>query len=119
MAYDLALADRIRPLLKGRKGVTEKQMFGGLSFLRDGKMLIGIVKDELMARVGKETHGEWVKRKGARTMDFSGKPMLGYVFVKPEGIAGKALAPWVEQCWENVEGLKKAPKRLKARIRKI
>ncbi len=111
MPYDLELAERLRALLKGRAGLSEKQMFGGLAYLRDGKMFVGIVKDELMARVGKEAHGTWVKKKGARTMDFTGRPMLGYVFVKPEGLAGRALAPWVEQCWEHVAGVTKAPKR--------
>lgn len=109
MAYDQRLAERIRSLLKGRKGVTEKEMFGGLAFLRDGKMFVGIVKDELMARVGKEAHDEWVKKRGARTMDFTGRPMLGYVFVKPAGFVGRALAPWVERCWEHVDKVKKSP----------
>lgn len=113
MPFDTRLAERLHILLQGRKGLTEKQMFGGLAFLRDGKMFVGIVKDELMARVGKEAHAEWVKKKGARTMDFTGRPMLGYVFVKPEGFVGRALASWVEQCWEHVDGVKKAPKRKK------
>jgi TfoX/Sxy family transcriptional regulator of competence genes len=114
MAYDLALADRIRPLLNGRKGVTEKQMFGGLAFLRDGKMFVGIVKDELMARVGKADHAEWVRKKGARIMDFSGRPMAGYIFVKSEGLVGRELARWIEQCWVHVDTVTKAKKRAKA-----
>lgn len=116
MAYDHVLADRIRTILKSRHGITEKEMFGGLTFLRDGRMFVGIVKDELMARVGKEAHAEWVKKKGARTMDFTGRPMLGYVFVKSEGFAGRALAAWVEQCWVYVDGVKKTPKRAKATV---
>jgi hypothetical protein len=119
MAYDSSIAGRIRTLLKGQKGVVEKEMFGGLAFLRDGKMFVGIVKDELMARVGKEAHAEWEKKKGARTMDFTGRPMLGYIFVKPAGVAGKALGPWVKHCWEHVDTVKKVPKRKKAKPKKI
>jgi hypothetical protein len=88
-------------------------MFGGLAFLRDGKMFAGIVKDELMARVGKDAHAAWVKKRGARTMDFTGRPMPGYIFVNAKGIAGRALAAWVEHCWEFVDSVKKAPKRKK------
>lgn len=117
MAYDQALAARLRALLKGRRGLTEKEMFGGLAFLRDGKMFVGIVKDELMARVGKESHNEWLKKKGARTMDFTGRPMFGYIFVKPAGFAGRSLSAWLEHCWEHVDSVKKSPKRAKAKPR--
>lgn len=117
MAYDHRIAERIRPLLKDRKGVSEKEMFGGLAFLRDGKMFVGIVKDEIMVRVGKEAHAIWVKKKAARTMDFTGRPMLGYIFVKAEGFAGRALKPWVEHCWEHVATVKKAKTSKKKKLR--
>jgi len=111
VAYDLKLASRLRVLLAGRKGLTEKEMFGGLAFLRDGKMFVGIVKDELMARVGKDAHAGWVRKKGARTMDFTGRPMFGYLCVKPEGFASKPqLASWVEACWTHVDTVKKIPR---------
>ncbi len=98
MAYDTALADRIRRTLARRKGVTEKAMFGGLAFLLDGKMFVGIVKDELMVRVGPEHHEEAIAQPHARTMDFTGRPMKGYVFVAPAGLRGdEALAGWVER----------------------
>ena len=54
MAYDEGLAERIRTVLEERADVTEKKMFGGIAFLRGGKMFVGIVKDELMVRVGPE-----------------------------------------------------------------
>jgi TfoX/Sxy family transcriptional regulator of competence genes len=85
MAYDPALADRIRQALIDRAGVTEKPMFGGLSFLLDGKMFCGIVKDDLMVRVGPERYEESLRRPHARPMDFTGRPMMGYVYVGPEG----------------------------------
>jgi len=113
MAYDLKLAERVRGLLKGRKGVTEKEMFGGLAFLRDTKMFVGVNKDEFLARVGKEAHAEWMQKKGTRPMDFTGKPMQGYIFVKNETLAGKTLESWVEHCWEHVGTVVKAKKKPK------
>src|ERR1051325_10831443 len=111
MAYDLKLGERIRDLLGSRKGLTEKEMFGGLAFLRDGKMFVGIIKDELMARVGKDAHAAWVNRKGARTMDFTKRPMVGYIQVRPEGIVGAALKPWVDFCWGHIATVQKKPKK--------
>jgi TfoX/Sxy family transcriptional regulator of competence genes len=97
MAYDTGLAHRLEERLDGVRGVTSKEMFGGIAFLVDGKMFIGVVKDELMVRVGKEHHDVFLQRPGARTMDFTGRPMRGYVFVAPEGFrSDKALHDWVE-----------------------
>jgi len=96
MAYDEKLAQRIREVLKGTKKVAEKEMFGGVAFLLEGKMFVGIVKDDLMVRVGKENHDQAIAQKHTRTMDFTGKPMVGYVFVSPAGLKGRAaLAKWV------------------------
>jgi TfoX/Sxy family transcriptional regulator of competence genes len=98
MAYDTKLAGRIRNALARRKGVTEKAMFGGLAFLLDGKMFVGIAKDELMVRVGPEHHEDAIAQPHARTMDFTGRPMKGYVFVAPAGLrTDEALAAWIER----------------------
>jgi len=102
VAYDARLAARIRRILAKRGSWTEKEMFGGLSFLRDGKMFVGIVGESLMARVGKSAHGAWLVRTGARPMDFTGRPMDGYLFVDPEGLGAGALREWVDVCWEHV-----------------
>src|ERR1041384_7358363 len=99
MAYDLKLGERIRDLLGSRKGLTEKEMF------------VGIIKVELMARVGKDAHAAWVNRKGARTMDFTKRPMVGYIQVRPEGIVGAALKPWVDFCWGHIATVQKKPKK--------
>jgi hypothetical protein len=115
MAYDLKLGERIRSLLGRRPGLAEREMFGGLAFLRDGKMFVGIIKDELLARVGKEAHGAWEKKKGARTMDFTRRPMIGYLQVRPEGIAGAALRPWVEFCWDHIATVEKKAKKKAAK----
>ena len=67
----------------------------------NGKMSVGIVKNELMARVGTEFHSEALKKEGARTMDFTGRPMEGYVFVSPEGFdTDEQLEFWVHKCVE-------------------
>lgn len=106
MAYDEALAEKIRTALGRRPGLTEKAMFGGLAFLHQGKMLVGIVKDELMVRVGKERHEEALARPHARTMDFTGRPMIGYVFVAPPGVADiKNVAFWAEWGLKTVQNL--------------
>ena len=98
MAYDEKLAERIRRAVGPRADVTEKKMFGGVAFLLDGKMFVGIVKDELMVRVGPERHAEAIARPHARTMDFTGRPMVGYVFVAAPGVVGdRAVAAWVER----------------------
>src|SRR5947207_3096077 len=81
MDYDEKLAERARQAIGKHKAVTEKKMFGGIAFLHEGRMFLGVLKDELMARIGPEQHDEAVKQPGARIMDFTGKPMKGYVFV--------------------------------------
>jgi TfoX/Sxy family transcriptional regulator of competence genes len=96
MAYDEGLAERIRAVLDDEPGVTEKKMFGGLAFLLGGSMFVGIVKDELMVRVGPDGHDEALKDPDARPMDFTGRAMVGYVFVSPRGTFEDAdLGRWV------------------------
>jgi TfoX/Sxy family transcriptional regulator of competence genes len=96
MAYDEALADRIRRAVGPRPDITEKKMFGGLAFLLDGKMFCGIVKDDLMVRVGPERYEAALAEAHVRPMDFTGRPMNGYVFVGPGGCrTEKAIKKWV------------------------
>ena len=95
MAYDETLADRVRTVLAGRP-FEERKMFGGLAFLFLGNMGVGIVDRELMVRVGPDAHESALARPHARPMDFTGKPMTGYVFVSPRGVAHtSALRVWV------------------------
>ncbi len=98
MAFDESLADRIRAVVGDRGDVTEKQMFGGLAFLLDGKMFCGIVKDELMVRVGPDRYDVSLGKRHVRKMDFNGRPMKGYVFVEPAGCSKtSAVKAWVEK----------------------
>jgi len=95
MAYDEALADRVRALLPAEP-VTERQMFGGLAFMLGGHMFCGIVKDALMVRLGPEAADRALDQPHVRPMDFTGRPMTGMVFVDPEGLDGDALRQWVD-----------------------
>lgn len=97
MAYDENLAQRVRTVLKGRHGITEKRMFGGICFMVNGNMCCGVEKNRLMLRVGKERHDEILAKKHARPMDFTGRPMRGFVFVDAEGFKTAAmLRKWVD-----------------------
>lgn len=108
MAYNEKLAERIRPLLESTRGVTEKKMFGGLSFLVNGNMCVGIVGEEIIVRVHPDHHDGYVAKPHARIMDFTGKPMRGWIFVAPEGFKTKSqLQSWVQAGLDYVENLPK------------
>lgn len=99
MAYDEGLAQHIRDSLGGRVHFTEKKMFGGLAFMVRGNMCLGVLGKSIMARVGPEQYCEMLARKHVREMDFTGKPMVGYVFVDADGLSDDAeLAYIVENC---------------------
>lgn len=99
MAYDEHLASRIRKALGREPGISEKKMFGGLAFLRYGHMFVGLSDSTLMARVGKDHYQESLAREYVRVMDFTGKPMAGYVFIDEPGTATEdALRFWVGRC---------------------
>lgn len=99
MAYDRDMNDRIRDALKalGARGITETSLMGGLVFLQNGNMLCGMdQKHGLMVRVGKNQHEKVLKLKHARPMDFTGRPMKGFVFVEVEGYKTEAaLKRWL------------------------
>lgn len=96
MAYDEALAERVRAELSPHADVDEKRMFGGLAFMVNTHMACGIIGDDLMVRVGREDHDDAIGR-GAREMDFTGRPMRGLVVVPGEGLDDDVLASWVAQ----------------------
>lgn len=107
MAYSEAFAERIKRILSTKTKFIEKKMFGGVAYMVNDKMCVGISPDKdsgddrLMARVGPEFHGEALKQKGCREMTFTGKPMKGFVFIHPEGYATDAqLQFWIERTLE-------------------
>ena len=102
MAYDAALADRVTDLLTARRVSFEaKPMMGGLCFMVDGKMCVGVEKARLMVRLDPAVESDALKRRGCKPMDFTGRPMKGYVFVHPEGYATEAqLRHWIDLALE-------------------
>ena len=100
MAYDELLADRIRQSLKEKKAAfLEKKMFGGICFMVNDKMCIGVIKNDLMARIDPEHESQFLKDTGARPMDFTNRPMKGYIYVNAEGTdMDDDLEKWVNRC---------------------
>ena len=116
MSYDEKLAERIRRALGPREDVEERKMFGGLAFLRRGRMFCGISKDDLMVRVGPEGYEAALEKPHVRPMDFTGRPMKGYVYVAPDGRrTDAALRAWVNLSASFVETLPPEPARKRAR----
>jgi len=107
MAYNEFLADRVRQRLRNTGPVEEKKMMGGLVFMVNDKMFIGIDtdrhtrQDRLMVRVGKLPYEELLGQKGSRKMDFTGKPMRGFLFIDPDGFdTDDDLDFWVQKAIE-------------------
>ena len=98
MAYDEGLAQRIREVFEGNTGVDEKKMFGGIAFMVEGNMCVGVIGDELMVRVGPDQYQESLAQPNAREMDFTGKAMKGMVYVDGDGIdSDGGLKSWVDR----------------------
>ena len=85
MPYDEDLAVRTRALLKRRKGITERKMFGGVAFMANGHMCCGVTGDYLMLRLGNKGAAAALQEAGTRPMDFTGKPLKSMVYVEPAG----------------------------------
>jgi hypothetical protein len=96
MAYDEGIAQRIRETLQDRDDVVEKKMFGGIAFMVRGNMCVGVTGEDLMLRVGKARHPEFAEREHVRPMDFTGKPLGGFLYLAPEGYeSDEGLAEWI------------------------
>jgi TfoX/Sxy family transcriptional regulator of competence genes len=114
MAYDEGLAQRIRELLEDDLRISEKKMFGGVAFMTNGSMAAGIIRDELMVRVGPEGYDEALARPHARALDFTGRPMRGFVQVAPAGFEDDAdLRAWLARGIAHAEKQEKGPTRAK------
>lgn len=99
MAYDEDVAFRVREVLADADVYpVEREMFGGLAFMVRGHMTVGIIGDELMIRVGQDGHEDALAQPHAREMDFTGRPMTGFVYVAPEGFTrDEDLRAWVRR----------------------
>ena len=96
MAFDEKLAERLRPLFQGKYKVTEKKMFGGLAFMVNGHMCCGIVATDLVVRTGPDAF-EQALRPHTRPMDFTGRPMKGFVYVASAGYhSDRDLKSWTK-----------------------
>lgn len=89
MAYNEKLAEKVRNSLSGIEHVTEKKMFGGIAFMVNDKMCVGVDKDDLMLRCEPDMTDKLLLKKGVRMFDLSGKPMKGWLLIGPEGMSGK------------------------------
>jgi TfoX/Sxy family transcriptional regulator of competence genes len=119
MAYDLNLAERIRAALAGRKDVVEKQMFGGIAFMIRGHMSCGVIGSTLMVRIDAADQDAFLREPGARPMDFTGRPMHGFLYVDAPGIATTAtLRKWVDRATAHAESKPRKTRKKSSQRRK-
>ena len=103
MAFDENLAERIRQGLARKKGIEEKKMFGGIGFLLNGNMLVGVWKDSLIVRLGPDEGDEALKEPHVKEFDITGRAMKGWVLVEPEGIEDDdQLKGWIQRAMKFV-----------------
>jgi TfoX/Sxy family transcriptional regulator of competence genes len=101
VAYNETISKRIREALAGFSHVEEKFMFGGVCYMVNDKMCVGVVRDEMMCRIDPSKEEEALSRNGCRPMDFTGRPMRGYVFVSVDGLKRKKdFDYWISLCIE-------------------
>ena len=98
MPYDEQLVGRVRGVLAKKRNVAERKMFGGLTFMVRGNMACGVENERLMVRVGPAAYDDALGRPHAQMMNFTGRPMKGFVFVEPAGLkSDKDLEAWVQR----------------------
>ena len=98
MAYDQELASRVRAVIAAHPGVEEKKMFGGLSFMVAGQMCCGVLKSDLVVRIGETGYAEALADPHVRPFDFTGRPSAGMVYVASAGLSSdQALGTWVQR----------------------
>ena len=106
MAFDERLAERVRSALGRRKGVVEKKMFGGVAYLLNGNMCVGVHKADLIVRLAPEQTDSVLKQRHTRIFDLTGRPMKGWILVEAPGLKTEAaLAKWVEMAVEFASSL--------------
>ena len=112
MAYNEEIAFRVRKLLQKRNDITEKKMFGGHSFLLSGNMCCGVLNDDLVLRVDPKRHKYILEKPHTRPMDFTGKPLSGFVYVDTGGYTdNNELMQWINISIDYVSSLPKKSSR--------
>jgi len=97
MAYDETLAARIRAQVQDRTGMVEKKMFGGVGWMLNGNMSIGVWRDQLVVRLDPEAGRAALEEDHVHVFDITGRPMKGWILVQPEGLEDEAeLTRWVD-----------------------
>jgi len=98
MAFDEQLANSVRKQLGRQEGLTERKMFGGLAFLINGNMSVGVHVGELIVRIAPEATDAALKEPGTRIFDITGRPMKGWLLVGGAGVADhESLAKWIRR----------------------
>lgn len=98
MAYDEGLATRIREVIGGESGLSERKMFGGLAMLLHGNMAVGVRNDGMIVRTHPDQHDQFMSEQGAKPFDLTGRPMKGWIVVDPSGCAeDDDLRRWVDR----------------------
>ena len=106
MTFNEALADRIRQGLARKKGIEEKKMFGGIGFLLNGNMLVGVWKNSMIVRVGLDSYDEALLEPHVKEFDITGKPMRGWLMVEPQGVDDDGqVKDWIRRALKFVEKL--------------
>jgi len=106
MAFSEALGERIRQRLARRKNVEEKKMFGGVGFLLNGNVLVGVWKDSLIVRLGPDEGDEALKEPHVKEFDITGRPMKGWVLVEPQGVEDDdQMSAWIQRAVKFVKTL--------------
>jgi TfoX-like protein len=105
MAYDEALSKRIDQLIKNKKGFTRKEMFGGVGYLLNGNMCVGVHKNDLIIRFDPKLTVEVTRDKYVGPFDITGRPMKGWALVSREGVKGEGLNKWFDFSLKFVKSL--------------
>jgi TfoX/Sxy family transcriptional regulator of competence genes len=106
MTFNDLVAGQIRTAMENTPGLSERHMFGGVAFILEGNMCCGLIEDRLVVRVGPQDYGSALREPHARPMDFTGRPLTGFVYVDREGYeAPSALRKWLERGLEFVRTL--------------
>jgi TfoX/Sxy family transcriptional regulator of competence genes len=98
MSYNEALAERIQSRLGSMPGIKAKKMFGGIGFLLNGNMAVGVIDQSMIVRIPAEQTAQTLEQQHTRVFDLTGKPMKGWVLVEMEGVAEEDdLDAWIKR----------------------
>jgi TfoX/Sxy family transcriptional regulator of competence genes len=98
MTFNELTAMQIRSAMQNTPGLSERHMFGGVAFMLGGNMCCGVIEDNLVVRVGPDTYADTLREPHARPMDFTGRPLPGFVYVERDGFASDAsLREWIDR----------------------